>query len=316
MEDFGSPHTCEPRTSDWILASIKKVQAERGVNADPYAFSLGSDKHRLGDVEYPFWATLPLVNIAEVLALDMLHGFHKFFYDHPFDWNVNSLGREELDARTKSQVALTGGRVFPKGVTHISQMSGKEHRALQTVHVPVVANAPIPYSREVTLATQALIDYLYLARLPSHSDKTLLMYESAYARFHKLKDIWIKNGARQGDKGNTIDHFQIPKLHNAHHLVEQVRSKGTTDNYSTEVVEHLHIDTLKEPFKATNRKDWKKQTIRYLTRRDALVDFSLFLDWLVKSGRAPGELENAIDDGIRGKLIGNENTFVLSERPN
>lgn len=282
---FGSPDPGDPRTSDSILESIAKVQANRGPNADPYKFALGADKYRLGDVEYPFWASLPLVDICDVLSLDLLHGFYKFFFDHPFEWNVNSVGKEELDTRMKSQIGYVGARVFPKGVTHISQMSGKEHRALQTVHLAVVANAQIPYVREITLATRALLDYIYLAQLPSHTDSTLAAFQQAYMEFHQYKDIWIKNGARQGEKGNVIPHFEIPKLHAPHHLVEQVLAKGTTDNYSTEVVEHLHIDTLKEPFKATNRKDWKQQTVRYLCRRDKLVDLALFLEWITKTGR-------------------------------
>lgn len=280
---FGSPDISPPRTSQSILESITKVQSARGgPNADPYEFSLGCNKYRLGDVEYPFWELLPLVDICSVLCVDLLHGFYKFFFDHPFDWNVNSLGEAEIDARMRSQVQLVGGRVFPRGVTHISQMSGKEHRALQTVHLAVVANAPVPHSREITLATCALLDFLYLAQLPSHTDDTLRMFEEAYSRFHEHKHVWIKNGGRQGEKGNTIENFNIPKLHTVRHLAEQVRSKGTADNYSTEVVEHLHIDTLKEPYKATNKKEWKRQTVRYLVRRDKMVDFSLYLDWRMK----------------------------------
>ncbi|KAF8606331.1 hypothetical protein BDV93DRAFT_437483, partial [Ceratobasidium sp. AG-I] len=190
---------------------------------------------------------------------------------------------------------------FPRGVTHISQMTGKEHRALQTVHLSVVANAPVPYSRELTLATHALLDFLYLARLPLHTDDTLAMFEDAYNRFHKHKGVWLKNRARQGEKGNLIENFNIPKLHTVRHLAEQVRAKGTADNYSTEVVEHLHIDTLKEPYKATNRKEWKRQTIRYLVRRDKLVDFSLWLNWRLKdNGGSKTEQDQSQQDGIGG----------------
>lgn len=300
---FGSPDPCETRVSDSILEDIEKVQNARGGEcADAYEFALGCDKHRLGDVEYPFWKSLPLVDICKALSVDLLHGFHKFFYDHPFQWNLNSLGKDELDARMKSQVALVGGRVFPRGVSHISQMSGKEHRALQTVHLGVVANAPIQYSREITLATRALLDFIYLAQLPSHTDDTLSMFEAAYDKFHKYKNVWIKNGGRQGEKGNVIEHFNIPKLHTARHLAEQVRDKGTADNYSTEVVEHLHIDTLKEPYKATNRKEWKRQTVRYLVRRDKLLDFSLWLGWASKAQVEGVEEEVGNDQDTEGKL--------------
>lgn len=282
--NFGSPNKHEPRTSQSILESIKQVQAERGTNADVYEFALGCDKHRLGDVEFPFWESLPFMDICNVLSVHLLHGFHMFFLDHPFKWNINSLGEDKINAQKKSQVALVGGRVFPKGVTHISQMSGKEHRALETVHLGVVANAPIQYSREITLATRSLLDFVYLGKLPSHTDTTLAAFEDTYNCFHQHKGVWLKNGARQGEKGNLIPHFNIPKLHTAGHLAEQVRAKGTADNYSMEVIEHLHIDLLKEPYKATNRKEWKRQTIQYLVRHQKLVDFSLWLGWNLNRG--------------------------------
>ncbi|KAG8708187.1 hypothetical protein FRC08_000066 [Ceratobasidium sp. 394] len=280
--EFGSPDIFKQRTCKHTLEAIAQVQAERGINADPYEFALGADKHRLGDVEFPFWESLPFMDICSALSLDLLHGFHKFFFDHVFQWNVNSLGEDEVDARVKSQVALVGARVFPKGVTHISQMSGKEHRALQAIELGVVANAPGTYNREVTMATRALLDLLYLAQLPSHTDRTLVALQTAYDEFHELKSVWIKNGARQGEKGNVIPHFNIPKLHNIGHIVAQIKAKGTADNYSTETIEHLHIDTLKELYQATNKKEWKKQTVRGLIRRDKIVDFGLWLDWRLK----------------------------------
>ncbi|KAG8699432.1 hypothetical protein FRC08_005309 [Ceratobasidium sp. 394] len=303
--DFGSPDTFERRTCQHILEAISQVQAERGINADLYEFTLGSDKHGLGDVEYPFWESLPFVDICTTLSLNLLHSFHKFFFDHPFQWNKNSLGDKELDARIRSQVALVGARVFPKGVSHISQMSGKEHRALQAIELGVVANAPGAYNRELTTATRALLDLIYLAQLPSHTDHTLAKLQAAYEEFHKYKSVWIKNGLRQGGKVNLIPHFNIPKLHNIGHIVEQIKAKGTADNYSTETIEHLHIDTLKELYRATNKKEWKKQTIRGLICCDKILDFGLWLDWRLKelaaSPLASGTTNR--DCGVQGEWI-------------
>lgn len=260
--ELGSPHHCKPQTAQATLEAIKLAQEERGVHADPYQFCLGADKYRLRGVEYLFWAQIPFADICEVLSIDLLHGFHKFFFDHPFQWNVNSLGEEEIDMRMKVQVPYTGSRIFSRGVTHITQMSGKEHRALETIHLGVIANAPVQYSRELTLVTQALLNFIYLVQLPSHTEQTLEALDEAYNRFHALKEVWIKNGTRKGEKGTVINYFNIPKLHTAGHLAEQILQKGTADNYSTETIKHLHIDNLKEACEATNRTDWQKQTVR------------------------------------------------------
>ncbi|KAG8754251.1 hypothetical protein FRC11_006750 [Ceratobasidium sp. 423] len=278
-DEFGSPDEQPTQTSKSILTAIERVQEARQVNADPYEFSLSAGKERLCNVEYPFWANLPFVDICQVLSVDLLHRFHKFFYDHPFKWNMNSLGDDEIDAQMKAQVPYSGSRVFHKGISHISQMSGKEHRMLQRVHLSVIANAPVKYSRELTLATRALLDTLYWAQLPSHTMNTLKAFKASYEELHKYKDVWYKNGSRRGEKGNPIPHFNIPKFHTIQHLVEQILAKGTANNFLTKTIEHMHMDTLKDAFPATNKKDWEKQTIRWLVRHEKILEFLLFQTW-------------------------------------
>ncbi|KAG8699368.1 hypothetical protein FRC08_005358 [Ceratobasidium sp. 394] len=48
------------------------------------------------------------------------------------------------------------------------------------------------------------------------------------------------------------------------------------------MIEHLHIDTLKELYRATNKKEWKKQTIQGFICCDKILDFGLWLDWRLK----------------------------------
>ncbi|KAG8706662.1 hypothetical protein FRC09_002291 [Ceratobasidium sp. 395] len=294
--DWGSPDHLPARTSDDILAAIERVRKEHRPNAEPYQFSLGAAKEKLCDVEYPFWARLPFVDICQTLSVDLLHGFHKFFFDHPFRWNGNSLTDEKMDARIKAQVPYSGGRMFPRGVTHISQMSGKEHRAIQETHLSVMANSGEKYALELTYVTRALLDFMYYAQLPVHTEHTLKAFEAAYDEFHRQKDIWIKNGTRRG-KTDVIPHFRIPKLHHAGHLTNHIRAKGSADNFTTETIEHLHMDTIKEAYPATNKKDWEKQTLRWVTRRDKLIEFLLFHTWRKR-------VESSADSAIAAKGVG------------
>ncbi|KAG8690402.1 hypothetical protein FRC11_011808 [Ceratobasidium sp. 423] len=177
-------------------------------------------------------------------------------------------------------------------------MSGKEHRALQMVHLSVVANSPEKYGRELTLATRALLDTIYWAQLPSHTTRTLEAFKASYAELHKYKDVWIKNGSRRGEKGNVIPHFNIPKFHTMQHLFEQILAKGTADNFSTETIEHMHMDTLKDVFPATNKKDWEKQMIRWLTRREKILEFLLFQTW-----RKSLESRSQADDSLELTMV-------------
>ncbi|KAG8701533.1 hypothetical protein FRC11_012084, partial [Ceratobasidium sp. 423] len=157
-------------------------------------------------------------------------------------------------------------------------MSGKEHWALQTVHLSIITNSPVQYSRELTLVTQVLLETMYWAQLPSHTDQTLELLRNSYTRLHDHKDVWIKNESHQGKK-EVIPHFNILKFYMIGHLVEQILAKGTADNFSMEVIEHMHMDTLKDAFPATNRKDWEKQMIRWLTHREKILGFLLFQTW-------------------------------------
>ncbi|KAG8721527.1 hypothetical protein FRC09_007766 [Ceratobasidium sp. 395] len=241
--------------------------------------------------------------IAALNTIDLLHGFHKFFFDHPFQWNKNSLTDEKMDARIKAQVPYLGSRMFPRGVTHISQMSGKEHRAIQETHLSVVANSGKKYALELTNVTRALLDFLYYAQLPGHTEDTIKAFEAAYDEFHKQKDIWIKNGSRRG-KTEVIPHFNIPKLHHAGHLGDHICAKGSANNFTTETIEHLHMDTIKEAYLATNKKDWEKQTLRWMTRREKLIEFLLFHRWRkgLEASANPAIATKGIGDGEVGNV--------------
>jgi hypothetical protein len=188
------------------------------------------------------------------------------------------MGKDEYNALVRSQVHLAGDQAFLHGVSHISQMTGMEHRALERSHMCIVANAPGSITESVTRATQAAMEVIYLAQLPTQSDRSLQAYRAAHKDFMEHRQGWIDNGSRRG-KSHVIPHFHIPKMHVIRHLEEHVRLKGTADNYSTETMEHLHIDMVKDAYRASNRREWKVQTARWLTRREKIRDFEAWMIW-------------------------------------
>ncbi|KAG9127140.1 hypothetical protein FRC07_000513 [Ceratobasidium sp. 392] len=148
---------------------------------------------------------------------------------------------------------------------------------IERQHLCIVANAPGKIKEEVTRATQAGIDCVYLAQLPTQSDRSLEAYRAAHARLMEDRWGWVRNGTRRGKKV-VIPHFNIPKMHVIRHLDDHVRRKGSADNYSTETMEHLHVD-VKDAYRASNRREWKKQTTRWLTRRERIRDFEAWMEW-------------------------------------
>ncbi|CUA77854.1 hypothetical protein RSOLAG22IIIB_06827 [Rhizoctonia solani] len=313
-KDLGDVDDKTPQTSASILQAIddvKKVLSDKypGDRYDAMDFLKECKAFGLNGVDKPFWRLIPDADICEILSPDLLHRFHKFFYDHIFEWNTLTLGENEMDVRMRSQIPLTGDRSFHSGVSHLSQTTMKEHRDLQRVHMAVMSGAPATYGRRVAAATRSILDCIYLAQYTSHSSISLDAYRQTYREFHRRKQVWLDNKSRLGKdamrkeakrrdenegegegegessvKENARNHFNIPKLHILRHLADHVELKGTADNYTTEAMEHLHIDLVKNAYRASNRRNWKEQTTRWLTRREKLKDFAAWMEWCGKDG--------------------------------
>ncbi|KAG9084396.1 hypothetical protein FS749_005263 [Ceratobasidium sp. UAMH 11750] len=270
-----------PRTPGDVLRKIRKIKRDYksawGRSPSIEEFVTCAAEEHLNGVDKPFWKTLPQVNIFNLLSPDLLHGFHKFFYDHIYRFNRTGMGDAEYDARVRAQTHFVGDRTFQHGVSHISQMTGIEHRLLERTHLPIVANAPGKINDKVTRATQGAMECIYLAQLPVQSERSLQAYETTYESLMACRQGWIENGTRKGKNG-IIKHFNIPKMHIIRHHVEHVRRKGTADNFSTETMEHLHVG-VKEAYRASNHREWKEWTTRWMNRREMVRDFEAWRLW-------------------------------------
>ncbi|KAG9122943.1 hypothetical protein FRC07_000441 [Ceratobasidium sp. 392] len=262
----------------------------------PLEFADAGKKHGLNGVQKPFWRKLPNFDIATVLSPDLLHGVHKLFFDHIHKWNVNGLGAEEFDTRLRAQPEVPGERSFPQGVSQLKQLAGTDYRALERVHVPVVANAPDASeggggSRKLTSTTRGFVDSVFIAQLPVHTERTLEAYREQFRAFFGNKDVWIENKSKCGKKGKVNKKWEIPKAHLMYHIPDHIRWKGSMDNYNMEVMEHLHGPMLKDPWRASNRRGWIQQLIRWLARRSNMRGYLEFMLWL----KAAREAEEARD---------------------
>ncbi|THU75480.1 hypothetical protein K435DRAFT_604719, partial [Dendrothele bispora CBS 962.96] len=87
----------------------------------------------------------------------------------------------------------------------------------------------------------ALLDFLYIACYPIHSDKSLALLEQSLAAFHTNRKIFVELRVRE--------HFDLPKLHFLCHYSRAIKLYGMTDNYNTETTERLHIDFTKDEYR-------------------------------------------------------------------
>jgi Plavaka transposase len=93
---FGDLHALSPchrcHTLDLIRQACATVQPNSLPEFVKACYALG-----LNGVHQPFWQDWGNADPPLFLMVNVLHTFHKFFFDHPLKWVINIMGREELD---------------------------------------------------------------------------------------------------------------------------------------------------------------------------------------------------------------------------
>ncbi|KAI9432881.1 hypothetical protein BJY52DRAFT_1422843 [Lactarius psammicola] len=138
----------------------------------------------------------------------------------------------------------------------------------------LIVDLPLPSGEapsRIIRTIHMLLDFLYLAQLPSHTTDTLLHLEESLARFHDNKEVFVDLGIRE--------HFNIPKVHGLLHYKSSITLFGTTDNYNTEQTEQLHIDFTKDAYHATNHKDEYPQMTSWLEHHKKIQQHASFVTW-------------------------------------
>lgn len=256
------PSECLLRSVTDTLEALELHRA--GYNPDLF------DDEGLRPVYEPFWKNLPHCDIFTCITPDILHQLHKsVFKDHLVSWCASLVGEDELDRRFKAVPDLAGLRHFKKGISTISQWTGREHKEMQKLLVALLVGA---VDDQVLRVAQALVDFIYYAQFQVHTTETLNMLRTALDTFHANKEIFVTLEIRE--------HFNIPKVHSMLHYYEAIVAKGTLDGYNTELPERLHIEYAKDAYRAGNRRDYIAHMTTWLRRQEAVDERMSYLGWL------------------------------------
>jgi hypothetical protein len=259
---------CRHRTGKWIIKKLHNVRKEYP-DAGAWDFKLLVKQYGLSGVERVCWEGLPpVLDITRVMSLDLLHGGYKAFQDHEISMISRLVEPSQLDDRLIAQPFQTGVRSFHRGISKLSQFSGKETRQLLTMIVPAIAGAEgVPSNAEKAIAAKT--DFLYMAHFPAHSDATIRMMMQKLEMFEHSKQVFIDTGVRRGKK-SVIHHFRIPKWHNQLHFGANIKDLGPMVGTSCEPVEYNHQASAKMPYHNSNRKNYFPQFVDYDARRTVI----------------------------------------------
>ncbi|KAF8986396.1 hypothetical protein BDQ17DRAFT_1259683, partial [Cyathus striatus] len=274
LEDFDSDVSSSYHDLDAILDVLDSFDVNTA------AFLQTCQESQVKPVIDSFWKNLPHVNIYESISPDVLHQLHQGIIKHLVAWVVKAFGETEINAHCHRLPPNHNIRLFTKGITSLSRVTGQEHDQIARILLGLIIDIPLPHgisSARLVCCVRALLDFLYLAQYPIHTDKTLILLEQSLQSFHENRDIFIELKIRQD--------YNLPKLHFAEHYVKKIKLFGTTYNYNTKFTEQLHIDLAKEAYRASNHKDEFKQMTRWLERK--IYRHEQYIAWCISGKPVP-----------------------------
>ena len=226
------------------------------------------------------------------LKPEVLHHFHRLFWDHDLQWCIVVVGPDEIDYRFALVQVAVGYRSFAEGVSKLKQVTGRDHRAVQRYIIGVIAGAVPP---KFLVAIRALLDFRYLAQMPRFDDNILDRIEASLHEFHENKAAIISAGGRQGSNG-PLDHWEIPKLELLQHVVPSIRASGAVMQWTADIMEHAHVTEVKQPARSGNNQDYYAQIAQHLDRSDKCFRFDLATRIASTELQEAGEDEDQEDD--------------------
>ena len=269
-KQFGDSFRHPSRMAAMTLDDI--IQACSMADPDNFeSFLKIAKRYHLNSVIKPFFRDWPLSEPSIFITPELLHHFHRLFWDHDLQWCIVVLGPDEIDYRYSLVQTAVGYRSFGEGVSKLKQVTGRDHHAVQRYIVGVITGGVPP---KFLAAISALLDFRYLAQMPCFDNDALARAEAALQKFHDHKSAIITAGRRQGSNG-PLKHWEIPKLELLQHVVPSICASGAVMQWMADVTEHAHVTEIKQPACSGNNQDYYTQIARHLDRSEKCFRFDI-----------------------------------------
>lgn len=274
---FGDEFRHPPRKASDILIPLSILSSSIDPWNLPSYTKEARNRYRLNGVHLPFWRDWTLPNGIppdpyQLFPIEVLHHFHKCFWDHDVKWCIRAVGEDEINFRFALLQPRCGYRRFPAGISALKQVTGREHRNIQRYILGVIAGA-VPL--EFIVCIRALLDIRYLAQMRRVTAEVLDQIEAALQTFHQYKDTIIKHKYRVGKGKKPILHFEIPKLELLQSIVSCIQWSGSLPQWSADSTERSHGQFIKKPKSKANGIEYSSQICRHLDREEKIRTFDL-----------------------------------------
>jgi hypothetical protein len=94
---------------------------------------------------------------------------------------------------------------------------------------------------------RAFLEFCYIARRDVITEDHLAELQTALARFHQYRNIFIETGVRSN--------FLLPRQHSMMHYHSLIRKFGSPNGLCTSITESKHIRAIKEPWRRSNHSE-------------------------------------------------------------
>ncbi|KAI6113305.1 hypothetical protein EDD17DRAFT_1453834, partial [Pisolithus thermaeus] len=219
---------------------------------------------QLNGVVEPCWNLWPSSDPSIFLTPEVLHHFHQISWDHDVEWCISVTGAAELDLCFSIIQTSVGYWAFSDGISRLKQVTACDQHAVQHYIIAAVAGS-VPHKFLIAICT--LLDFCYLAQVPSFATQSLEKVASSLQEFHNHKEAIVSEGIQ-------VD-WQIPKLELLQSVVQSIWQSGVVMQWSADITEHAHIEEIKVPAHAGNNQNYNNQIVCHLNWLDKCLHFDL-----------------------------------------
>ena len=128
----------ENKFSAWLLQDLEKTKKYLSMEKKGQKTKEFEDEGLQAMFE-PFWLDLPHANTFTCFTPDILHQLHNGVFVHLVTWCTELVGKAEIDARFQAMNEGVRLRHFKKGISGVSQWTGRERKEMEKVFVGLLS---------------------------------------------------------------------------------------------------------------------------------------------------------------------------------